>query len=231
MKKFVVTILILLMIFIGMYIYRKNTIINSQKKEINVEEVTKIETYMQEIYMWKEVTKDALPEFENINQAPELWIWEVVKKNMEQYELTYDEIQNKAKEIFGNEFNKEFPKDGYEYMKYDDTKKKYIASGTTLDKKDDSFLLDTITKDENGYTVKIIEYLEDYSGLDESQNTEYNIKIENLNEQEIGEVKSTEDESNIQSMVKQNIDKFTKKEVRLEKDENGNIYVTSVKNI
>ena len=31
--------------------------------------------------------------------------------------------------------------------------------------------------------------------------------------------------------VKQNIDKFTKKEVRLEKDENGNIYVTSVKNI
>ena len=55
--------------------------------------------------------------------------------------------------------------------------------------------------------------------------------IENLGEQEIGEVKSTEDESNIQAMVKQNIDKFTKKEVRLEKDENGNIYVTSVKNI
>ena len=30
--------------------------------------------------MWKEITKEALPTFENINNANELWVWEVIKK-------------------------------------------------------------------------------------------------------------------------------------------------------
>ena len=44
-------------------------------------------------------------------------------------------------------------------------------------------------------------------------------------------MKNTEDETVIQQLVKDNIDKFTKKEVTLKTDTNGNIYVTSVKNI
>ena len=47
----------------------------------------------------------------------------------------------------------------------------------------------------------------------------------------IGTVKSTESETNIQQFVKENVDKLTKKEVHLKTDTNGNIYVTSVRNV
>lgn len=231
MKKLVVIIIILLIIFIGMYIYRQNQITANRNNEITVDEINKIETYLQKIYMWKEITVEALPTFDNINNAPDIWLWEVVKKNLEEYELSYEQLQDKAKEIFGNDLQKEFPREGYEYMEYNEETDTYYAIGSGLDNQDDVFLLDTIQRNENGYTVQIIEYLEDYSEGFETTNTEYNISIENLNGEIIGTVKNTEDETNIQQLVKDNIDRFTKKEVSLKTDENGNIYVTSVQNV
>ena len=83
MKKLIVIICILLAIFIGMYINQRNQI---AAKKVTTEEVEKIEQYITKIYMWKEVTEEALPTFKEINQAPEKWIWEAVKKNIEKYE-------------------------------------------------------------------------------------------------------------------------------------------------
>ena len=231
MKKLVVIIIILLIIFIGMYIYRQNQITINRNNEITVDEINKIETYLQKIYMWKEITGEALPTFDNINNAPDIWLWEVVKKNLEEYELSYEQLQDKAKEIFGNDLQKEFPREGYEYMEYNEETDTYYAVGSGLDNQDDVFLLDTIQKNENGYTVQIVEYLEDYSEGIETTNTEYNISIENLNDEIIGTVKNTEDETNIQQLVKDNVDRFTKKEVILKTDESGNIYVISVQNV
>ena len=231
MKKLVVIIIILLIIFIGMYIYRQNQITINRNNEITVDEINKIETYLQKIYMWKEITGEALPTFDNINNAPDVWLWEVVKKNLEEYELSYEQLQDKAKEIFGNDLQKEFPKEGYEYMEYNEETDTYYAIGSGLDNQEDVFLLDTIQRKENGYTVQIVEYLEDYSEGFETNDTEYNISIENLNDEIIGTVKNTEDETNIQQLVKDNIDKFTKKEVNLRTDQEGNIYVTSVQNV
>ncbi len=68
----------------------------------------------------KEITGEALPKFDNINDAPDVWTWEVVKKDLENYELTKNEIQNKATELFGNQFKKQFPQEGTEYMQYDE---------------------------------------------------------------------------------------------------------------
>ncbi len=231
MKKLVVIIIILLIIFIGMYIYRQNQITINRNNEITVDEINKIETYLQKIYMWKEITGEALPTFDNINNAPDVWLWEVVKKNLEEYELSYEQLQDKAKEIFGNDLQKEFPKEGYEYMEYNEETDTYYAIGSGLDNQEDVFLLDTIQRKENGYTVQIVEYLEDYSEGIETTNTEYNIQIKNLNDETIGTVKNTEDETNIQQIVKDNIDRFSKKEVTLKTDESGNIYVTSVQNV
>ena len=231
MKKLVVIIIILLIIFIGMYIYRQNQITINRNNEITVDEINKIETYLQKIYMWKEITGEALPTFDNINNAPDVWLWEVVKKNLEEYELSYEQLQDKAKEIFGNDLQKEFPKEGYEYMEYNEETDTYYAIGSGLDNQEDVFLLDTIQRKENGYTVQIVEYLEDYSEGIETTNTEYNIQIKNLNDETIGTVKNTEDETNIQQIVKDNIDRFTKKVVNLKTDESGNIYVTSVQNV
>ena len=231
MKKLIVIIIILLIIFVGMYIYRQNRIVSNQLSEVSVDEINQIETYLQKIYMWREITGDALPVFDNINNAPEVWLWEVVKKNLEEYELTYGQLQDKTKEIFGEDLQKEFPKEGYEYMEYNEETDTYYAIGSGLDNQEDVFLLDKIQKQENAYVVQIVEYLEDYSEGYETTDTEYNIQIKNLNDETIGEVKSTESETNIQQFVKDNINRFTKKEVNLKTDESGNLYVTSVRNI
>lgn len=231
MKKLIIIIIILLIIFVGMYAYRQNQITSNQQTEVSIDEITKIETYLQKIYMWREITGDALPTFNDINDAPDIWLWEVVKKNLEEYEVTYEQLQDKIRELFGEDLQKDFPVDGYEYMEYDEETDIYYAIGSGLDNQEDVFLLNTIQKQEDGYIVQIVEYLEDYSEWYETTSSEYNILIKNLNDETIGEVESTEDETNIQQLVKDNIDNFTKKEIYLKTDEDGNLYVKSVQDI
>lgn len=227
MKKLVAIICILLVIFVGMYVNRSK----SNQNLITATEVEKVEEYISKIYMWKEITGDALPKFDNINDAPDVWTWEVVKKDLENYELTKDEIQNKATELFGNQFKKQFPQEGTEYMQYDEKLGKYISTGIELDTLDDCFYIKNIRKTKYGYEVEIAEYLEDYVnslGV-EDENEIYEIYIKNLNEETIANVKNTEGETKTIDVVKENLDKFTTKTVNLKKNSNGNIYVESVK--
>lgn len=226
MKKLVAIICVLLVIFIGMYINKTK----SSQKMVTASEVEKVEKYISKIYMWKEVTEEALPEFNNINEAPDLWTWEVVKKNLEDYELTYEEIQQKATELFGKQFTKQFPKEGTEYIKYDEQTDKYITSGIGLDSLDDSFLIKNINKNKNEYDVEIVEYLEDYSNSAgvEDEDEVYDIYIKNLNQDTIATIKSNEGETKAIETVKENIDKFTTKTIKLIKDSDGNIYVKQV---
>lgn len=219
MRKLIVTIIILLIIFVGMIIYRNMAI--SSSNQVSVQEIEQIETYITKIYMWREVTNEALPTFENINEANDMWTWEAVKKNLEEYELSYDQIQEKAKELFGTDFTKEFPKEGTENFTYDEQTGKYYATGMGLDQEEDCFLLNQINPTDTGYEVEIVEYLEDYS-------QEFQIIIKNLNDEEIGKVEENQ-ESSSQDIVKNNLDKFTKKIVTLKK-EGDNIYVQKVSN-
>ena len=223
MKKLVAIICI----FVGMYVNRSK----SNQNLITATEVEKVEEYISKIYMWKEITGEALPKFDNINDAPDVWTWEVVKKNLENYDLTKDEIQNKATELFGNQFKKQFPQEGTEYMQYDEKLGKYISTGIELDTLDDCFYIKNIRKTKDGYEVEIAEYLEDYVnslGV-EDENEIYEIYIKNLNEETIANVKNTEGETKTIDVVKENLDKFTTKTVNLKKNSNGNIYVESVK--
>ena len=226
MKKLVAIICVLLVIFIGMYINKTK----SNQKKVTASEVEKVEEYISKIYMWKEVTEEALPEFNNINEAPDLWTWEVVKKNLEDYELTYEEIQQKATELFGKQFTKQFPKEGTEYIQCDEQTDKYITSGIGLDSLDDSFLIKNINKNKNEYDVEIVEYLEDYSNSAgvEDEDEVYDIYIKNLNQDTIATIKSNEGETKAIETVKENIDKFTTKTIKLIKDSDGNIYVKQV---
>lgn len=226
MKKLVAIICILLVIFVGMYINKRK----STENVITVSEVSKIEEYISKIYMWKEVTDEALPKFDDINNAPDLWIWEVVKKNLENYELTYEEIGQKAIELFGSQFTKQFPKEGTEYIQFDNNLGKYITTGVGLDTLDDSFYIKNISKTKNGYEVKIIEYLEDYENAMgvEDESEIYEIYIKNLNGDTIATVRSDEGETKSIETVKENIDKFTTKTINLTKNSDGKIYVKSV---
>ena len=115
MKKLIVIICILLIIFISLLIYRKS----EQNRNITAQEVDNIQNYISEIYMWKEVTGEALPIFDNINNAPEKWFWEAIKKNIDNYDnIVYDDIQKKVIEIFGDKCTKVFPKEGNDVFIY-----------------------------------------------------------------------------------------------------------------
>ena len=227
MKKLLAIICVLLVIFVGMYVYKNNI----NQNTVNVSEVEKIEEYISKIYMWQEVTEEALPKFDNINNAPDLWVWEVVKKNLEEFELDYNQIQEKAIEIFGDNFTKQFPKEGSEYIYYDKNYGKYITTGIGLDTQDDMFYIKKINKTKVGYEVEIVEYLEDYEnsmGL-EDENEVYDIYIKNIDQETVATIKSNEGKTRTIEVVKENIQKFTTKNIKLIKDSEGKIFVESVK--
>lgn len=212
MKKMLVIIVILAMILVSMIIY-KNIAIN-KNKSVNVQEVEQIEEYISKIYMWKEITKEALPTFENINNANELWLWEVIKKNLETYETTYEEIQQKGKELFGEKFEKQIPKEGNDSFYYDKESNKYLATEIVLDEEEDSFLLKDIEKEGEKYKVKIIEYVEDYS-------EENKVIIRNLQEEEIGRVSTSDSETKIKEIVKNNKERFSQKNIEIKKEKDN----------
>lgn len=220
MKKLIAIIMILIVILVGMIVYKKVVIKTSN---VSIQEIEKVEKYLEQIYMWKEVTGEALPCFEEINQANEMWIWEVVKKNLEDYELSYKQIQEKAKELFGENFTKEFPKEGTKYLIYEEENNLYYAVGMGLDQQDDVFLFNKIERTENGYEVEIVEYLEDYSQSFEEENQ---IIIRNLEGEVIGKI-SNEKEEQAKEIAKNNIDKLSKKKVRL-RVENEKLYVEKI---
>ena len=212
MKKMLVIIVILAMILVSMIIY-KNIAIN-KNKSVNVQEVEQIEEYISKIYMWKEITKEALPTFENINNANELWLWEVIKKNLETYETTYEEIQQKGKELFGEKFEKQIPKEGNDSFYYDKESNKYLATEIVLDEEEDSFLLKDIEKEGEKYKVKIIELIEDYS-------EENKVIIRNLQEEEIGRVSTSDSETKIKEIVKNNKERFSQKNIEIKKEKDN----------
>lgn len=230
MKKLLVIIFILLIIFVSLYIYKTNS------KKINVipSNIEKIEEYISKLYMWSEITGDALPEFKNINDAPDLWIWEVVKKNLDNYEISYDGLQEKAKELFGNDFKKFFPKEGTEYILYNENTKLYNIVGQGLDNEDDLFFIKNVKKTNYGYEVEIIEYRADYyeATMNEYGNIEnqenYDVYIKNLKEDIVATVNVKDIENNRINIIKENINKFTSKIILLDEID-GNLYIKMVK--
>lgn len=219
MKKMIITIIILLIIFIGMLINRNI----AQSNEIKIDEIDKIENYIEKIYGWSEVTKEALPEFDNINNADETWIWGIVRKNIETEELIYEQIDEKAKELFGQELNKSFPKEGNVFLKYDNELQGYSLAEITLDAIDDEFFINKIEKNKNGYTAEIIEYLVDYTDSDNG-----NIYLKNLKGETIEKISNEDTKQEITQKVKNNIDKFTKKKVNLKKENDVKVIIEKV---
>lgn len=209
MRKMLIIIGILSIIFFGMIAYRKLEVKNSTT--VNAGEVTQIQSYIEKIYLWKEVTKEALPTFSDINQANDKWIWEVVKNNLDDYEISLEEANKKVKELFGKECNKQMPKEGNSSFIYNEESGKYEATGVELDNKQDTFLINNITKTKDGYQVEIIEYLINHMN-------ENNITVENTNEESLGTGGNSANDTKIQDIVKQNKSRFTKKKITLKKE-------------
>ena len=124
-----------------------------------------------------------------------------------------------------------------------------------MDAKEDSFLLNNIEKTENKeYKVEILEYILDFSAgdeiledevaidevledeiatdevtIDEGNEAEYDVLIENLDGEVIDKVKNTDSTTYITEIVKNNIDRFNKKELIIKRNDNDNLEIVSVK--
>lgn len=221
MKKMIIIIVVLAGILISMIIY-KNMAVGS-KNNINIQEIKNIEENIEKIYLWKEVTNEALPNFNSINEADDLWCWEVVKKNIEKFEISYKEIEDVSKEIFGQDFDKKFPEEGNGTFEYNEENGIYIPTEIVLDQMEDNFIINNIKKINQQYEVEIIEYLEDYSN-------EGKVIIRNLQNEEIGRVNENESETKIHEIVKENGNRFNKKRVYLN-EKNDKLFVEKVEKI
>ena len=118
-----------------------------------------------------------------------------------------------------------------DYFYYDENYGKYLTTGIGLDTQDDMFYIKNINKTKDGYEVEIVEYLEDYEnsmGI-EDENEVYDIYIKNLNQETVATIKSNEGKTRTIEVVKENIQKFTTKNIKLIKDSEGKIFVESVK--
>lgn len=208
MKKMILTIVVLLVILVGMII-NKNI---EKSQEVKIDEVQAIENYIKKIYGWKEVTFDALPEFDNINNASQAWLWGVLRKNIESEEITDEIIQGKVEELFGKEISNDFSLKENEYIKYDNETQKYVFENITLDAIDDEFFINKIEKNKDDYKIQIVEYLVDYT---DSENGK--IIIKNLNDEVIKET-INEENLDILQIVKDNLDRFSKKNITLVKE-------------
>lgn len=223
MRKFIIIIIVLVIVFIAMVIHKNITV---NKDTINIEEIEKIEKYINQIYLEKEIVGESLPRFDNINNANEKWIWEVTEKNIEDDQIHYEQIQEKSKEIFGENLQKEFPKEGTEYLTYNEAENTYEGITSEIDNQGSLFLLNKIEKIQDGYEIDLIEYLEDYSAMLKEEPEDY-IIIKNLNEEEISRTMSSDEEEGI-NIVKRNLDRFSSKKIILKiKDEK--IYIQEVR--
>lgn len=221
MKKMIAIIFVLLIIFISMALYKYVILANSQ---VTVEDVNKVEEYISKIYCWKEVTGEALPKFENINDADEKWVWEVIKNNTDEYEVTLEQLNSKGKDIFGDKFNKEYSKNDNFNFEYNQEKNIYIAKEISTDKEEDLFFINKINKTISGYEVEIIEYIEDYSESEENK-----LIVKNINDDaiEVLDINSEDIGSKVIEILKNNKDKFTTKKLIL-KNNNDKLYLQKV---
>lgn len=219
MKKMIITIIILAIIFIGMVINRQI----EQANEIKIEEIQLVENYMEKIYGWSEITNQSLPEFDNLNEANTKWLWGIVRKNIEEEEITYETINEKVKELYGEELTTKYPKEGTEFIKYNEETNDYIPSEIELDANDDRFYINKITKIKNGYTAEIVEYLVDYTDSDNN-----NIYLKNLNGEIVEKLTGEETKQEVTQKVKEKIDKFTKKKATLKKLNDEKVVIQKV---
>ena len=122
------------------------------KAELTIDEINKIEEYMDKIYSYKEITGVALPEFDSPQNADEEWFWGIVRKNIDDYEIDNNKVQDTITELFGSNLNKEFQKEGTKFITYNEEKQKYITKELQIDAIKDSFYIQKIDKQDNVYS-------------------------------------------------------------------------------
>lgn len=213
-----------------------------QKKTQEFE--NKMEEYIDFIYF---SLGEYITEFENINSASEQWLWECVYKNLVDYEevfnediVTKEDIELAAKEIFGSDFEKEFPEKGIEFW-LEPKEDGYFCAAASVEREFyNDFEILSYEKNNNEIIVNIVEYMHDSLESDEKlvvnlykQNSDTIIKSYSINEiLDMDEVNYRylleQTQYEVGEFVKENIELFSTATVTLEYDKfNDSFYIKS----
>lgn len=220
-KVKIIAIILVIILAMGICVLIKY----NQTEEVNELEIYQLQQYIDKLYGWQEIYTNALPKFKDINEADELWLWDRVKMQLidetEEYEFSYEEINQKAKELYGEDLKKQFPKEGRDFWVYDAETSKYIATGIGLDDYEDRFVIHSVVKKGNQYNVEILEYLIDNTNChQEVEQEQYEVYLLNLEGEKINTYNNDTDEHKIQNFVKENKNKFSQKTLVIQKQDN-----------
>ena len=235
MKKFLKILIILILLgIIGFCLYK---FVFEKNLNSSSEDFSKIKKYLSDIYG----RTFLIPEFEDINEASEEWLWENVnqyllnhddeyhEKNSQEYGYSYDDISKIVKILYGDDLNKKFPK-GAISMRYDPYHELYGPTSYGSDFYY-NYHIDKITKSGNIYKVSLYDYtISTYfsQGNDNDENNDYTIYNNyeyNLNWEEgtpIIAVPSLKDKK-FENILDQK-DKLSHKILTIELDEATNLF-------
>lgn len=180
--KFLVLIIFIVIILFGGYKF----FTTKNKKNVNKNDYSDLKKYIKDIYG----TTFLIPEFKNINDADEDWLWENVnqyvwnhddeykEKNNQQYGYTYEDVSKIVKILYGDNLNKKFPK-GSVSMRYDSYNDLYGPTSYGITNYYD-YKIDKITQKENTYTISLYDYtVSIYSSFGDETNNNQNYVIYN----------------------------------------------------
>ncbi|MBR2290254.1 MAG: hypothetical protein IJ867_06695 [Clostridia bacterium] len=226
-------ILILILAIIAFFMYK---LAFSKPTPSKKEDFSGIQSYIKDIYG----TTFLIPEFENINEANEDWLWENVnqyvwnhddeyhEQNAQEYGYTYEEVSKIVKSLYGDTLTKKFPK-GAVSMRYNYYQDLYGPTAFSIVNYYD-YKIEKITKEGNLYTVSLYDFtvsLNKFTGDDETDDyfeifNNYDYLLNAENGTPIVKVKSLKDKD-FQNILDQK-EKLSHKILTIKYDEENRLY-------
>ncbi|MGN1299081.1 MAG: hypothetical protein ACI4UE_03765 [Candidatus Scatovivens sp.] len=189
-KQKLIVAIIIAIIIIGIVVYKKFIEVpGNVAGERAIEELLQqvyyedAEKCLEDIFVSNENIEDPLPEFSDINEAPEEWIWMVLYNNLENEEnlFTYEQIQEKLISLFSENLNKKFPEEGVKGLieKNLESGNYYKIENINNSAKKYGYSIKTLTQEDTTYRINILQY-EISADLNQEEQTmiEKEIKIE-----------------------------------------------------
>lgn len=214
-----------------------NSVDETEKNTYSISDMNQINDYIKKIYSYYETS---IPEFDNINSADEDWLWAVsfFKSKFGNYLFVpYSLVQGNAKELFGSNLKKEFPKTEIKVATYTSKDNTFDIKGRGGNTFWPTYAILDVEKTSTGFNVKIVEYMIDRTGgygaasEEEAIAAADKIYLCKNSESRMKQFKVGE-ERLIEDYVLENKDQFTSKLLTLTQDaQTKQLYITSSKNI
>ena len=239
MNKNKVIWIIVIILILGFVVYKKfievpgniagQMAIEELLKQVYYEEA---DNHLEKIFVKSGNIEDPLPKFDNINNAPEDWIWMVLYNNLENEEnsYTYEEIQEKLTLLFSQNLKKTFPEEGIKDLIEKNAKTgKYNKIEIENNNKEYMYSIKSSTQEDNIYRINIIEY----TIIEDKENYSYRLIDKNKNEVKEYTYNDMTQEDEIKNQIQLDINQqnynMNRKEIAMKVEDVNKIIIISVK--